>query len=1291
MKMMILALVIAAAFVVPASFIANSDSVDGTDDASLLLAENDSMESSTLLVSDEMTEYELPTNITESITIPEGYYVVFKSNYVMSEDAWIYFEAGSELRFEASEQFSIVARDNCGICMEEGSYFTAAWGDDMYSMLIDEEEAVGFTGQLDYVVGLVILPDTKITLNLRIMDTSKITYNGMILNFNGDLTVRAEFKVSGDISSLVDGIAEADFFANGNMTVECNEIELEIGETEISAENVSYLYDVTFATPKNLGTDYAQFTITGSDKMDLNAIGLKADISDSATLVVKMYIDDYASLNDIEIAGSAESIINIKDLDAEDEIIVKDASITNTFDFTGDSLATTKIDIGYLQIPYTVKDEDGTMVLEDLAFSSKYSFKLNTLGDILSFQNFKNIYTYITEDFVAEDAEQYIYDYFYPQLIVFCPDCHDMIDSLIKSTIADLPEESVLPLGAICGFFNHMAAEKMVNLQMAYENILRNTEDGDFIQYMIGCQKFMMSVGFGYEVFVPPTITLDSQLNIGSIIYSDGVDFASVNGFYYMATASVINDELATSLNVGYQKAFCNMLESGKNLDIYLPAANLSISTEGQTIAVTILTEGDFSYRNDLLDLDIQGEDLYFKFSMSEALGHFNSESTIKIGKLFADNNLNYMEIDDLVCTDRTKIDVPIDSISDVIRIYFAVTTHEFPGVPTDPFGVFDLMKEYAGVVAEAVDADVKEITIQNANEMYCEHMAVRLSDKIFGEATINGFGMTEIFGIYQGDVECSAYIHMKDAEIDYHSDNSSNHVEITNLHSNTELVADNHLLFELNGSILFADGETTEMEDITILEKADLSLDIYPDTFGTVYEIQKFDGSLRMFERGIWADFGNVAYDTETGDVKAGNVKVSGCDALPGSTMESVSGTIKDVVIYTNDEMRFVCSGYDLNASMHNGSIHMKVNDGGSGKAIYDVDGVVFFDDCHKNSLLSRLMYLNGGTTVQTTDIKGDGMLVTSLATSGVPYTGVLYVNQGYLTEDLILALDVQNAAFGFENGKITLRAFDGYTLDPQSYVGFTIKDGYVVIDPAIIEAKRGTLSANAYGETRELTVDGEKYSVVRGTVFELPVDPDFLYMADSHGNKWGHTKDGTWYLNYVFDHDLDLTSVNVRFVTPAIDATTYSPTNDVVFYMPDEYDYVEYKLPCGALIVFEDQSLAGALIKLSVRERTYDGHPAFEIECNVPMFAYLPVADTESTLFHVVNNTGIPVQGTYYVDDDGTLMYLTKLTTYSTYYFDSHVEYSKGYVYGASFVIVLILVLVLGGHFVWKSRKSH
>jgi len=1292
MKMMILALVIAAAFIVPASFIANSDSADGTEDASLLLAENDdSLESSYLLASNERTEYVLPMNITETIVIPEDKYVVFKNNYVMSENAWIFFEEGSELRFDITEQFSIVARENCGIGMQEGSYITAVYGDYEYETPVEEDTFVGFTGQLDYIVSLVVIPDIKFTMTLRILDTSTVIYEGVSMYFNGDLDFKAEFYIDGDLSTIQEGFDKANFLAEGKLTAECGEIDLEMMGMKGSVTKLAYLYDVTFATPKYLGTDYAELRVVGSDGFNINSVGLSTQIADSATLKIRMTIDDDASLADIDISGTADSQILITDLDATDFIVVKDAAITNTFDFNEGAQLTTFIHIGYLEVPYTIEDENGVLIIQDFDVQSSCVLELNTLAEIFSYQNLVNIYSYLTEHFDAEESGQYIYDYFYPQLIVYYPDSHEMVDDLLNTLIEEMPEESVVPMGAILGYFNYMASEKMINLEMQYKNILSNVEDNDFIQYFIGCQKYMLSVGFGYEVFVPPALELNTVMTIGAVIYTDGYDYARVDGFSCSMEATVINDDVDTCFKIGYEDAFCNMHDFGREVNVSLPAASLTFKSEGLNVDLTVDIEGDYKYENELLERYLHAEDINARLHIAESLGHFGITVVLEVDHVFGKNDVNYIHIDDLIVIDHSSIDIPIDSVNDLFAIYFAIAEHEFPGIPTDPFEVFAIMDDYAKTIADAINCDVKDITCVSTFDLTFDHFGFRMNNEQFGEAVIDGFSGTFNFGIADGENVCLADVRMKSAELDHHSSVISNHMDIENFHAYLKLLADNHMIFDVDGSFVYGDGVTTDIEQVAVLDKVELKMDIYPDAFGTVYEIQHLDGKLKMYDRGVMADFGNVSYNTETGDVKAGNVKISGCDAYHGSTMKSVSGTVYDVTIYFEDGVKFTCTGYDLEMEMHHGSVHMKVNNAKSGEATMDVKGTVSLEDCQRNLLLNDLMYLTGSQVMLIVDVKGDGMLHTSVLTSFVPYTGVLYATEGFVGSEYVLGLDVHHCAFGFEGDKVTLRAYDGYTLDPDSFAGFTIKDGEVIIDPAILEAKSGILSARAYGDAREVTVDGEKYSVTKGTTFELAVGPNVLYMADKHGNQWGIVENGVWYLHYIYDHDLSVTSVVGKTVTPLVDATTYAPVNDIIFWMPLEYNYVEFKLPCGAIVVYEDQDLAGSLVWFSVRERTYDGNAAYEIVSNATMYVYLPIDNTEVTMYHVVNHTGIPVQGSYYVDEDGKLMYLTELTSYSTYYFDSDKKYSDGYVYGASFVIVLILVLVLGGHFVWKSRKSH
>ena len=457
-----------------------------------------------------------------------------------------------------------------------------------------------------------------------------------------------------------------------------------------------------------------------------------------------------------------------------------------------------------------------------------------------------------------------------------------------------------------------------------------------------------------------------------------------------------------------------------------------------------------------------------------------------------------------------------------------------------------------------------------------------------------------------------------------------------------------------------------------------------------TSYDITKMSCKMKTVSNGIALDYGKISYDPQTGDISSKKVSISGTStsynphsaAMYYDGVLSVSGTLYDV---TNSRTGYYngFSSYDIEFKMLKGGV-LKQNykiENGKVISVNDVKGDIGMTEIGQfMTSMGFEIYPDDMDSLDLT-VKGDGRLISYalLDPDFVNLTGKLYIEAFIDMGDYTLNVEgLEGAMLSINDGiqKLTISADPGYTLDPSTFDGFTVVDGYVVLDKTKIEDGVLHLSTQSIGNSYVLTVDGSKKDVRYGDFVELNVPLDVIWFVDQNGMVYD-CDEGTMFFMYSYLGDLSLTSVKAKSITVFDYGVVNSSSDNVVFDLPDDFNTVGVKLPNGLIAFFESDMYWGQnTIKVATEKIKYDGKDAYDITINGQSLMYFPATE-KTKVFHIINGESVEMSGQYVIYD-GQGYFVTGLSAYSTFVV-SESEPGSGSGINLLYVAIIILIIIV------------
>ncbi len=463
---------------------------------------------------------------------------------------------------------------------------------------------------------------------------------------------------------------------------------------------------------------------------------------------------------------------------------------------------------------------------------------------------------------------------------------------------------------------------------------------------------------------------------------------------------------------------------------------------------------------------------------------------------------------------------------------------------------------------------------------------------------------------------------------------------------------------------------------------------------------IDSLDFNLKVDNYGTILDFGKVNYDKSKNTIGTSTVKVSGASSNPDSRVVSVNGSLKDVFIDIAKGQESIlnsltASGWDLTYKQNDGATYTEKVSISNGKKTSTVsaDGVFYIGNIDTDVLDAILSMADYNVTSEDVTVSGSGKIVRSAIVldndhkqNGTQYTTYIYTNG----EALSLYVDFEGAFLGVAgDGKLTIVAQPGFTLNPKTYDGFeAASDGTVTLDSSIVSLGYGSISATSDPMIFKLTLDG-KTSNVRylATVTETVPDTT-LWVIDSDGNKYGSVEGRTWTYQYDIVGDLTVTTKTGTKVYVTDNKVVDSNSDAFFFDVPAGSKNISVETPSGAIFSTSSSTASESTVKVTVEKTTYEGKTAYDIDANDDLTAKFPVKYKTATVSHIVNGSPVPML-TSTETIDGQLYVTVFCTSYSLYVVDdSGSDDMMMYIIIGIVVLIALIVIVA---LVLRKRKKH
>ncbi|AMK13149.1 cell surface protein [methanogenic archaeon mixed culture ISO4-G1] len=551
-----------------------------------------------------------------------------------------------------------------------------------------------------------------------------------------------------------------------------------------------------------------------------------------------------------------------------------------------------------------------------------------------------------------------------------------------------------------------------------------------------------------------------------------------------------------------------------------------------------------------------------------------------------------------------------------------------------------------------------------------------------FQMATINGL---EASVTYDGQVE--AKITLKDAMTKDIKNGAGSAVSASGIEIAISS-EDEVLSLSVKGSMnnkSYANGtisSETGLTDLSVKISLDLSdIDIIGIISGEVspmvilqnITVEEITGKMSQTSQGITMDWGSVKFDMENMIMSSEKITLSGTYTVHDSSISKIEGSI---INYHQPVMSFGNYGFDsaeVTYTMKDGSKVIDKMEVADSKLIekITVSGDVNYGEIQ--SAVGIFAAIGYYLSEKELTVDGDGRLIMSSFGFDYDLNGTVYVTEFIQIDGENYSLNFNGAYLAIADGdasKMTVQAAKGYTLDPESYEGFEIQDGYVVITD-------NYLTAVSVGEKFKLTIDGKEQEATYGQYVDADVADDVIWLKDSSGTVYGDVSDGSWSYEYLYYGDLTLTSVTGTEAKVKSGETVSAESNDFYFAVPMEADVFTVSAPSGLIFTVDTEYAYSESFCVSNAKTTYNGSEAYDITATGPMSVKFPVKDENTVLYHIINGVPVEMAGTYEVDENGQMYLCATLTSYSTYVLDSGT--AGGLVLDMTMLVIIFAVFVV------------
>jgi len=895
------------------------------------------------------------------------------------------------------------------------------------------------------------------------------------------------------------------------------------------------------------------------------------------------------------------------------------------------------------------------------------SYDAGNIGEIFSMRNLDYIAEFLMTAYDPFDSDEALKEVLMDVFYTAIPE--EETEEYIDHAIEALPEEYRPAIGIGCEYVLFVFEKEGMEFQSECQKIKNRigdlTDAEKMAQYFSEVASETFKVVTGLDEYIPATLTADYSVDIGKI---DAAFNGEKTEFLGASLDIKIGDDSIT-VDADFKGLDVNVNEAGFSAKLQIPSITVALAMDDE-VSADLKVKGDFVFKytdpDDLLSsYTISIEDINIKDSIVFGEdGVITVDAGYEYGEVFAEHNMKQSISNAYLYADGA--DLKVKGTIDMASVIEAVFENDYSLIKSD----LDVKGTIAGVMYDQVVVG-KILPFKAA----IDEMSIDIKAST-GENGPAISGTVEIADAYYGNDNTFVGIESATAKVDFANDNGT--VDV---------------LGEVRG-IMFINGEARywiQADDVV------LKGNIVPaDEIGHGYTIEPTEVSadVALWENGITTDFGKI---TMTGNFKDMNIQIESEKATISGNytgshdIESIEGYISGIkLIPSNDsgipkiefsdaEVTFTepdgaSDTITFTIDKTNKIVQMDCVTSGEGIAYSDYDSSMFF------------MMILGYAYYDYTDryiISGDVPVV-------MPYvdfdrdiiegrTAVIngYVNGG----DYYIDVDFVGAMLTIDGGKtggpiFGIQALPGYELDPSTYVGFSV-DSSGNVTPVFDMYGEADLATQSKGLSYTLTIDGFAHTATYGELYtQTFTGGEPLWLVDADGETHGYVVAGVFYYTYDVVGDLSLTTVLGTKADTGAAGSLVKVDADGFYVQPsDETFVVENK--AGVRFVIAGSS-EDNFQKFSATETKYDGKRAYDINGNTTARIMIPIDSIDAFVYHVVNDTMVPMATSIYYDSIGDHYYATfQANSYSLYVVD---EYEHGGGSGGSDLWVYAVIAIAG-----------
>jgi hypothetical protein len=931
--------------------------------------------------------------------------------------------------------------------------------------------------------------------------------------------------------------------------------------------------------------------------------------------------------------------------------------------------------------------DDFNMTSGKISVSEKFTYDVGSYPDLFSLRNLDYLVEFIFSGYdpaMSEAAVRTVLnDIFYTAFPE--PETEDYIEQIIAS----MDEPTLATVGGSCEYVLFVFNKENVNLEKLCSDVKAGIKNFDSIEgkidYFEQVSQKIGAVMSGIDDYQSPSFTYNYSAAIGTI---DATYRGQAITFYGAASSISIDDDM--EIKTSFEGLDLSVSEEGYKVDLVLPSISSSsvISTDKITGSMTI--KGDLiasfidkDYEKDSFEISIEGIDTSEAFTIDENKVTIDTKESI--GEVF----------------------LMFDGADDISSVFKA------SGASSKVSGELDV--DIESVIEAIISGDISELNIEANLDSSVSIKGAFYTQSIPGDgdmkAAIDNCSVSGKFTYNQDGITTNGKMTVEGA----YMMNEDRLIEIDNLTITADLANDTGTA-DLKGDLKAAMFEAGQAVRIVTAEDVAVSGNIVPadydDEFAPsfTFEPTAVSTNLKFWDYGIVTDLGKVVMtDFKDGDYQfeAEEATVSG-NYIEGGELKSINGYIKGIAIIPSNDGESVLKYKES-------SITYVQTDGAqadvttvpdeSRKAV-KVDfktsgtGIMYYSDTVNIDMLYYMILRGGYYEDFKTEltIAGDVPLVLNyINLEAQSIEGKAYVKDGsvILADDARIDVEFVGALLCVDCGKtggpqLSIIALPGYDLDPNSYIGFTV-DANNNVEPIYI-GYVADLYAKSNGKTYNITIDGAKDTAQYGSVYSRAFTGGDapLWLVDKDGNMCGYVLQDKFILYYDVVGDLELTSVFGTKVVPAEPGTIVKTDAEGFFVQNNGHSFIVQNKAGVRFNV--DGAVPLETLKFSASETKYDGHKAFEIKGNYEARIDLPISTVDAFVYHVINDTAVPMVTDVYYDLENDQYYASIYASeYSVYYIEEN-NHDGGsgdnmIMYIAIAVVVIVLIAII---FFALSRKK-